>query len=1186
MQGKMTVLLREIGKALCPYLRSRLAKLNANWWSEMVVPSLTFQQQRAVDQNGITDLDGLDVAALLRTFDQQWFRLSQAIDLKPSDRNYLKEMQTVRNRWAHASLAGIHKDDVYRDLDTIQRFAKLIEADDGFVDAIAETKRELITEAARMQPAAPPPLQAAPPASPAISDTEFQIGQIVALRARPEQTGAVTKVEPAEPEDRYSVFHDGKVATYYASQLQAVTPASPRPEMLPLAEFHARLSSLQIRHPSLTTLYSLNAGKIDYVPYQYRPVLKFIRSDRPRLLIADGVGVGKTIEAELILRELQARGDIQSVLIICPKPLVVERKWERELRRFDERFTHLDGPTLRFCVQEMDLDGEWPERHAKTILPYSLFTEDILHGSSKQRRRHCGLLSLDPPPRFDLIIVDEAHTIRNVNTNAHQAVRFFCEHAEAVVFLTATPIQLGSNDLYVLLNVLRPDLIIDREAFEHMAAPNPFLNRAIASVRAKQEDWQLAAREAMAEAASTSWGRSILQGDPRFQYVYDTLGAENVADEERVSCITTLEQLHTFAGIINRTRRRDIGQFTVRDPHTVQVDFTSPQKALHDAILAIQARIFSEIRGHSNVKFMMTTIRRQAASCLPGLAPLLNEILTRHIDDMSWSEADDAYETIDDTDIQPIEAEIKQVLQAAEKLPEDDPKLGALVEIIHKRQNLSNNKVMVFSGFRHTLRYLHDRLREHQLRVGMVHGETADEDRVALRDRFRLAREDDRALDILLFSEVGCEGLDYEFCDCMVNYDLPWNPMRIEQRIGRIDRRGQKSPQVSIFNLITPGTVDADIYDRCLLRIGVFEHEVGGNEEILGEITKELRIIAEDVSLTPEQQRERLQQLADNKIRLLQEQEALEEKQRELLGLNIPPDQSEQAVQDAASYWLSPTALQNMVARYLVRRCGERQEYILGEKLLKTLRLSLDARKRLLEDFQKLPRDRSPVFRSWEKWLKGGDQHLTITFDPQGAADAADVILINPLHPLVRQASYGLAESKPLVTACKVQRSDLTPGEYPFAIYQWQVRGLREDLRFQAVSTDGGVTDSLMDLLEVAEPMESAEVAAPSDSILNDLDTIHYSLWDSARTQHRDDVSQLVEYRRESLGKSYAARMAVASENVDKATNDNIRRMREYQVRNLEAELQRRTDELNEAITQADITAQMVAYGTICIVKG
>ena len=118
-----------------------------------------------------------------------------------------------------------------------------------------------------------------------------------------------------------------------------------------------------------------------------------------------------------------------------------------------------------------------------------------------------------------------------------------------------------------------------------------------------------------------------------------------------------------------------------------------------------------------------------------------------------------------------------------------------------------------------------------------------DEQRYELKRRFELERENPDAIDILLFTEVGSEGLDYQFCDTMINYDLPWNPMRIEQRIGRIDRRGQRSEVVNIYNVITKGTVDADIYERCLMRIGVFENSIGECEEILGGIAAQIERI-------------------------------------------------------------------------------------------------------------------------------------------------------------------------------------------------------------------------------------------------------------------------------------------------------------------------------------------------------
>ena len=117
------------------------------------------------------------------------------------------------------------------------------------------------------------------------------------------------------PENRISVWIDGKPQTFYASQLQVeVRRELMMAQRLSCDDFHAYLTALQIRYPVLSSLYSLNTARIDFVPYQYRPVLKFIKAEQPRLLIADSVGVGKTIEAGLILRELQARQDLE----ICP----------------------------------------------------------------------------------------------------------------------------------------------------------------------------------------------------------------------------------------------------------------------------------------------------------------------------------------------------------------------------------------------------------------------------------------------------------------------------------------------------------------------------------------------------------------------------------------------------------------------------------------------------------------------------------------------------------------------------------------------------------------------------------------------------------------------------------------------------------------------------------------------------
>ncbi|WP_136796205.1 DEAD/DEAH box helicase [Desulfosediminicola ganghwensis] len=1173
--------LTDVAGHLAVFLERVLPPLFSDWWNKAVIDVLSFQQKRRLEQRNIKSLGGLDLAALLRVLDRSWYQISNSLDFPAETRHFVKEMQTVRNRWAHADTEGFPVDNIFRDLDTLQRFAAVIGANDRLIKNLRETKASLLaTEYSSESDGG----TETPPASPEKkkNQAEFEPGQLVFVKSNPSSRGAVVAVMPSKHENRFLVFIGGSTHTFYASQLQAEEQREELGITLPCNHFHAYLTALQIKYPGLTTLYSLNAARVDFIPYQFRPVLRFIRSDRPRLLIADGVGVGKTIEAGLILRELQARREIRSVLVVCPRPLVTEKKWQNEMKRFEERFTHLDGATLRYCINEMDLDGVWPAQHQKVILPYSLFDESLLYGSGPKgkRKRKKGLLDLDPPPRFDLVIVDEAHHVRNQDTFSHKAVRYFCDHAEAVVFLTATPIQLGNNDLFVLLNALRPDLIIDQESFAHMAGPNPFINQAVSAMRSQEPEWQKLALEALDKAVSTPWGQAILRRSPDFGRVRTELLKDEVAPEERVKMISDTEGMHTFAGIINRTHRRDIGNFTVRKPETVLVPFTPMQQHLHDELLKIQAEIFSQIHDGANVKFMMTTIRRQAASCLFGLAPFLEDILNRHLDELSWEEADDTGFPMDEAII-PIQTQIQNLLKATHFLDQEDPKLEALRNIIHDKQSLLNNKVMLFSSFRHTLRYLFDHLIKDGFRVGLVHGETADEDRVALRARFEMQREEEDCLDLLLFSEIGCEGLDYQFCDCIVNYDLPWNPMRVEQRIGRIDRNGQKSESVAIVNLITPGTVDADIYERCLMRIGVFNNALGGSEEILGEITREIRNITENYELSEDERKRKLQQLADNKIRHIQEQEDLEQKQAELFGIRLPQEQMNREITDAASFWLSPFSLRRLVALYLQRVCGKDQEVILGEKPLKTLRLAQESRGSLLKDFQQIPRQNTTIYREWENWLKGGRQHLAITFESDCAMQHPEAAFIMPLHPLVKQAAQSFDTKQRVITNLSVVSNEIPSGHFEFAIYQWHFHGIKEDLVLKPVASNAVVTEHLDRLLESAADCPDVMPSDLGASVWDKLDAQHYSLWNDARTRHRQKTQELAEYRRESLSTSHRARMALLEEQLSQATNEKIQKMRRSQITAAETDYARRSQELDIALERADIVASPVAHGVI-----
>ena len=281
-----------------------------------------------------------------------------------------------------------------------------------------------------------------------------------------------------------------------------------------------------------------------------------IQADEPRLLIADDVGVGKTIEAGLILKEMEARArdasenvsNTLSVLVICPKPLVTENKWVDEMKRFDENFENLDGSALGQCFEYCEKNGIWPENRSKVIVPYSLFNEKTVLGTqaSGKGAKRIGLKDLNPKPHFDLVIVDEAHTIRNPQTLNYQGVKMFCQEADAVIFLTATPIQNGNRDLYTLLHLLRPDIVTDEKTFESMSEPNTAINRMLRIVRAQKDNWQEDALKEATKIQRTKWGREFILGDPDYQEVLETLNKKSVTREERVALIEKIEGLHSF----------------------------------------------------------------------------------------------------------------------------------------------------------------------------------------------------------------------------------------------------------------------------------------------------------------------------------------------------------------------------------------------------------------------------------------------------------------------------------------------------------------------------------------------------------------------------------------------------------------------------------------------------------------
>ncbi|MET7668181.1 helicase-related protein [Micromonospora luteifusca] len=972
-------------------------------------------------------------------------------------------------------------------------------------------------------------------------DAGFPPGSLVRLVARPEVVGVVRGAGSVGGAVRYDVFHGDRTHSYFASQLELV-PAEPQTAPISGAALRAGLTSELLRDPNTAYLHARNAGRIDYEPYQYRPVLKIVQAERPRILVADDVGVGKTIEACLIIKELQARHRARSVLVICPKGLVVDDKWRGELKRFDEEFVHLDGAALRFCVEETLREDEWPARFSKAILPYSLLDRDLLEGVDRDGIRRPGLVDLAPGPRFDLVIIDEAHHIRNRPTYAYRNVARLTEAAEAVVMLSATPLQIDSQDLFTLVNLLRDDLVPTERDFAQMLEPNHYLYEAVEAARGRDEHWQEGVQQALSDALATRWGRQVMAVDPRVGDIRDLLGAPGNDNRARVRVVRALEDLNTFSSIVTRTRRRDIGEFTTRKPAAPMVAFTPRQQVVHDAVLALGRQISQLQAPGMPTEFLLSMLYRQAASSISGLAPLVEQMLNNRLDTVEFGEVGDDAPLVPPRILSEVREQIESLGELAADLDgERDPKLDLLRQLVVDKQTQANNKVLLFSTFRHTLAYLLRAAQEWGVRAAVMHGEVPDAERYALRRRFKLPRDNPDAVDLLLSSEVGTEGLDFQWCDTLVNYDIPWNPMRIEQRIGRIDRRGQRSPSVAIVNILTEGTIEAEIYRRCLSRIGVFHRAVGGSERILGDLTTQLRRIADDLTLSDADRVQRLQQLADNEVRRIEEAQRLEDAQADLLGLTT--ESLQQRIAEASSEWLDSEKLGDLVRTYLGDVLGGRRIAALKPGKVVTVRLDDGAAARIGDDVRAAGGD-----ARIERLLRRKEPVLRLTIDPGIAADEDDVELISPTHPLVLTAATGAALDAVPWATLKVHSTAVPPGVYPVAIHGWTRLDARDSLTLRYVSTDPQVEAHAGALLAAAVDggPDLGSGLTPDD--LDALAERHNAEWQAARETHVARAGAVAEQRIASLRAQRDSQMRAIEESLRDVTDPRILRMRNSEL--------------------------------------
>jgi len=271
------------------------------------------------------------------------------------------------------------------------------------------------------------------------------------------------------------------------------------------------LVSEKIRGQLTDVMYSMGAGHATFYPHQFKPVLAFLASAGGRILIADEVGLGKTIEALYIWRELQARVGARRLLVVCPAAL--RTKWQGELR---ERFA-LEGtivgardllglareaasdPTRSFCaiagIESIRSRRAEAEREARRSARAELGAFLLGHEAGAE---------FAP---FDLVVVDVAHYMRNPDTANHQVGQMLAAAAGHLVLLTATPIQIGSENLFNLLRLIDPDRFVSFDSFESLRLANYAVTRALNAVRRTPCD-EAAFRRALADMAASRFFRS------------------------------------------------------------------------------------------------------------------------------------------------------------------------------------------------------------------------------------------------------------------------------------------------------------------------------------------------------------------------------------------------------------------------------------------------------------------------------------------------------------------------------------------------------------------------------------------------------------------------------------------------------------------------------------------------------
>lgn len=869
---------------------------------------------------------------------------------------------------------------------------------------------------------------------------------------------------------------DGQLKAFLESRLEPLLDMPDALSDLAAERFSAAgdlgrlLTHIRLTGRLADLIYSMETTNTDFHAYQFKPVVKILNSASKGLLIADEVGLGKTIEAGLVWTELAARYDVQRLLVVCPKSL--QEKWRVELRdKFRVAAQAVDAGELLTVLKEAETrGGDFAVVATLSGIRSPKGWDDVDDPAKGPRAELARYLAerAGGEPVFDMVVFDEAHHLRNPETAQHKTARQIIELSDYKLMLSATPINLRSEDLRSILRLVEPDLF-DREwIFGELQTENEPIVAARERVLSSQ-----ASLSDVAEAISAISVGQLLKTDRRLDILKQQLASDPTTDTpaRRADIASRLEEMSMLGGIVNRTRRRDVTEIQVKRRAVCRTWAMSPvENDFYDrATEAIRQYAWA---ADVNDRFLLSNSQRMLASCLPAAY-------------RRWAEAatDLGLEGDEDDDVRPGKAPGPLVATLAqecrdpdgfEALRSADRKYALLATALRDSwRDAPDEKLIVFSSFRGTIDYLEERLVADGVQCVKMHGSVK-------RDRDLLLRDfaDAQGPCVLLTSEVGGEGLDLQFCRVLVNYDLPWNPMRVEQRIGRIDRIGQRSPSVEIFSLVCEGTIEARVYDRLYERLNLIERTLGGFEPILGALVKELEDRLLDPKLLPEEVDRELERAATAAELRKRDEDALEE---QAAGLIAHGD----------------------MILHRIKRTHEQQRWIQARELHDYVKAGLQSA------FPQTQLDRAAVdyeaydlrlcaaghlafrdfldqrARRFDTLLRRGEMVRTAFSKKPEGVRGQRIEVITPTHPLVRfvaklreDASGGLG-ARPAVWGrldATALPTSVRPGDYGLAVQRWSVDGVtpQDKLVYSGVNLDTG--DALTD--DDAEAVVGAAMTA------------------------------------------------------------------------------------------------------------